>query len=211
MSSISHAPVTLAIGVLLGMSACAPVLWHQQRRIANLGYLATHDDTTGLLNRRAVLAHLRQALVNGRQLGVVMCDLDDFKTINDRHGHHAGNQVLIDVALRLLGLTGPAIVAARLSGDEFVLLVHGTARTVAEAARTAWEVIGGEPVTVGGQARRLTASVGYACARPGMTPAKLLNLADIAMYHAKAHRLGLCGAHEVRAAPDQPHRPRDRR
>lgn len=211
MSPLSHALVTLAIGVLVGMSACVPVLWRQQRRIADLEHLATHDDTTGLPNRRAVLAHLHQVLTDARPLGVVLLDLDDFKTINDQHGHHAGNQVLIDVALRLLGLTGPAIVAARLSGDEFVLLVHGTPDAVAEAARAAWEVIGGEPVTVGDEARRLSASVGYACARPGMTPATLLNLADAAMYHAKARRLGVSGAHEVPAVPDQPRRPRDRR
>lgn len=211
MSPISHALVTLAIGVLVGMSACVPVLWRQQRRIADLEHLATHDETTGLPNRRAILAHLRQGLADGRRLGVVLLDLDGFKSINDRHGHRAGDLVLADVGLRLLGATGPSVIAARLSGDEFVLLVHGTRRTVARVARTVWEAIGGEPVTLGDEDRQLSASVGYACARPGTTSTQLLGYADIAMYHAKTLRLGVCGAHEVPADQDQPRRHRDRR
>jgi diguanylate cyclase (GGDEF)-like protein len=185
--------VTATGGVLAGISLAGGLLWHQQRALNRARYDATHDDTTGLPNRRAALDHLRHALRRRRPVGVVLLDLDRFKTINDTFGHDAGNQLLAAVADRLTGLPPPVGLAARLSGDEFVLVVHGDADQAAAAAHAAWQVIGAAPIPLADAIVEVSASVGYANARLGIGYRQLLRDADEAMYRAKTTGAGVRG------------------
>jgi diguanylate cyclase (GGDEF)-like protein len=185
--------VTASGGVLAGLALTGGLLWRQQRALNLARYDATHDDTTGLPNRRAALAHLRHALRRRRPVGVVLLDLDRFKTINDTLGHDTGNQLLAAVADRLTALPAPVGLAARLSGDEFVLVVHGGADQTAAAAHTAWQAISTSPIPLADAIVEVSASVGYANARLGISHRQLLRDADAAMYRAKTTGTGVRG------------------
>jgi diguanylate cyclase (GGDEF)-like protein len=181
MSSI----VTAAGGMLAAAASAGVLLWRQQRLLTRARYAAEHDDTTGLPNRRALLAALGRALHAGTPVGVVLLDLDRFKSINDTFGHEAGNQVLAEIGARLTRLGPPVRVAARLSGDEFALLVTGGPDAVAAAGHAAWRAVGSRPVRLGDQTVPVRASVGHATAGLGISPRMLLHHADLAMYQAK--------------------------
>ncbi|MBG0568228.1 diguanylate cyclase [Actinoplanes sp. NEAU-A11] len=163
----------------------------EQRRAANAERLARRDDTTGLPNRRAFLEHLEQALAADTPVGVVMLDLDDFKTVNDTFSHETGNDLLTAVGMRLADLRTPVQLAARLSGDEFALLVTGDAEQTRACARAAWRAITSTPIPIGDRTDwRIKASVGYTT--DGATPRDLLRHADAAMYQAKQAGGGVC-------------------
>ncbi len=189
----------------------------QRQWLTRARHDAAHDDLTGLPNRRTATRHLRAALRRGRPTGIVLIDLDRFKTINDTHGHDGGNQVLQQAARRLTTLTGlpvPVAVAARLSGDEFLLVVHGDRDDTGAAAHAALTAITSRPLQVDGQPIALTASAGWATAGLGATTRELLHAADTAMYQAKrggrATQRGagaIAGQDGVGRLP----RPRDRR
>jgi len=94
-----------------------------------LDHLASHDNLTGLHNRRLFLDRLDQALARAKrqetQLALLFIDLDKFKAINDTHGHRAGDAVLQTVAQRLRTLLRETDMAARIGGDEFIILIEG--------------------------------------------------------------------------------------
>ena len=152
---------------------------------------ALHDALTGLPNRALLqdrLEHAGQRAVRtGKSVAILFIDLDDFKLVNDTHGHHVGDELLIAVAHRLAALTRPEDTLARVSGDEFVFLcedlsgpsdAHLLVRRVAEALE--------EPFELSDLEGTLTASVGLALAAPGETISdRLLVEADAAMYQAK--------------------------
>jgi diguanylate cyclase (GGDEF)-like protein/PAS domain S-box-containing protein len=155
-----------------------------------LSHQAFHDSLTGMANRQLFDDRLAHALV-GRpgaptQLVVLLCDLDDFKSINDSLGHGFGDQVLVEVARRLRGVIRAGDTAARLGGDEFAILVDAAdlaeAHTLAERVQAALApalVLGERTVTV-------RASIGLAQAVPGeMTAEEVLRNAEVAMYSAK--------------------------
>ncbi|WP_408055578.1 diguanylate cyclase CdgB [Streptomyces apricus] len=126
-------------------------------------------------------------------LAVLFCDLDGFKSINDRFGHNAGDAVLIEVARRLSGAVRDGDTVARLGGDEFVVLADGLGRADAEdlAVRLRNEII--QPIRVDGRAMRVGASFGIGWAQCGMTADEVLQSADERMYvekrsRPKAHR-----------------------
>jgi diguanylate cyclase (GGDEF)-like protein len=179
----------LTIAVLTAaLIVCVVVIVAQRQRLARARHDADHDDLTGLPNRGAAVRHLRHALRRGQPTGVVLIDLDRFKTINDTYGHDGGNQVLKDVAHRLAGITdlpAPIAVAARLSGDEFLLIVHGDRDATSAAARAALTALTSRPIRVGSQPIEVTASAGWATAALGVTTRELLHAADTAMYYAK--------------------------
>ena len=212
MSPIWSAIVTAAGGVLAGLALAGGLLWHQHQALVQARHDATHDDTTGLPNRRALLAALNRALTHSRPCGLVLLDLDDFKTINDTLGHETGNDLLTAVGRRLARLPAPVTLAARLSGDEFALLVHGDADTVATAARHAWQAISTHRITAGPHDILVRASAGYAAARLGLGVRDLLHHADQAMYAAKTSPNGVA-AYSTTAAEDRRpgRRCRDRR
>ena len=193
MSPTAHLIVACAAGVLAGLLIAAGPLWRLHRALRTARHLAHHDDTTGLPNRRAFLATMHDTLRTGRVCGLVLLDLDRFKQINDRHGHEAGNDVLTAVGQRLAQLPSPVRLAARLSGDEFAIHVHGDADDTFRAAHLAAAVTASEPVTLdGGATVAVRASVGYTTSRLGITARALLHEADEAMYRAKRGDSGIC-------------------
>ncbi|OIJ84876.1 diguanylate cyclase CdgB [Streptomyces colonosanans] len=121
-------------------------------------------------------------------LAVLFCDLDGFKSINDRFGHNAGDAVLIEVARRLGRGVRDGDTVARLGGDEFVVLADGLGKADAEdlAVRLRNEII--QPIRVDGRAMRVGASFGIGWAHCGMTADEVLKSADERMYVEKRSR-----------------------
>ncbi|MET7450761.1 diguanylate cyclase CdgB [Streptomyces sp. NPDC005574] len=121
-------------------------------------------------------------------LAVLFCDLDGFKSINDRFGHNAGDAVLIEVARRLSNGVRDGDTVARLGGDEFVVLADGLGRADAQdlAVRLRNEII--QPIRVDGRAVRVGASFGIGWAHCGMTADEVLKSADERMYVEKRSR-----------------------
>ncbi|MEH0933977.1 GGDEF domain-containing protein [Micromonospora psammae] len=197
MSLILQGIVTTVGGILAGLALAGALLWRQQQALESAQYDATHDDVTGLPNRRLFLTRLRAALAEGGPCGVVLLDLDRFKTVNDSLGHDTGNVLLTCVGRLLADLDAPAEVAARLSGDEFALLVRGDHDEVADAARTAWRAISAAPIALSGGEVSIGASVGYTHTHLHTSPRQLLAEADEAMYHAKRSGTGVCGHHPL--------------
>jgi diguanylate cyclase (GGDEF)-like protein/PAS domain S-box-containing protein len=121
-------------------------------------------------------------------LAVLFCDLDGFKSINDRFGHNAGDAVLIEVARRLTRGVRDGDTVARLGGDEFVILANGLGKADAQdlAVRLRNEII--QPIRAEGRAVRVGASFGIGWAHCGMTADEVLKSADERMYVEKRSR-----------------------
>ena len=159
-------------------------------------HLAHHDTLTNLPNRFSLHEKLEQALGfckrNNQQLALMLIDLDRFKTINDTQGHHAGDELLIQVAQRLKNAVRHSDIVARLGGDEFVVALPGIgspAEAAHLAAKLAEEI--SQPYQIIGQEQRTSPSIGI-CLYPddGIEIGDLLKNADVAMYHAKAQGRG---------------------
>ena len=152
---------------------------------------AFHDALTGLPNRRFAERTLADLKQKGRALGALIhVDLDHFKQINDELGHAAGDEVLRHVARTLNAQKRPTDTAARMGGDEFVILCTAPADD-AEILDVAARVVAAlqAPLTIGDEPARFGASAGVAFpAHPGEDPSTLLLHADLALYRAK--RLG---------------------
>jgi diguanylate cyclase (GGDEF)-like protein len=154
-------------------------------------YEALHDGLTGLPNRTHFLARLEVAFARHRadpavDWAVLFIDLDRFKIINDSLGHHAGDLLLGQVASRLLALLPQAgdNMVARLSGDEFTVLLAGCAAAEEFAARLLGRL--GEPFLLDAQRAHVGASIGIVPSLAGYSSTQiLLRDADIAMYRAK--------------------------
>jgi diguanylate cyclase (GGDEF)-like protein/PAS domain S-box-containing protein len=157
-------------------------------------YLALHDSLTELANRSLMMDRLKLSLERSRRSGritaVLFMDLDGFKAVNDRHGHDAGDQLLRTVGARL-GLSARASdCAARMGGDEFVLVVSDLA-TDMEAEETVARVVSRieEPVILGSERMVPRVSVGLSVSpRDGLSPQELLRAADASMYMVKRAR-----------------------
>lgn len=215
MSSL--AALSAAAGVFAGLLLAALPLSRQRRALRITRYQAHHDDTTGLPNRRALIAAVDDANRGGQPYGLVLLDLDGFKQVNDRYGHETGNDLLTAVGRSLAELPHPVRLAARLSGDEFAVLVHGGPDDTFRAARLAAAATEAASVTAdagrdGAAAVAVAASVGYTVSRLGVSIRDLLREADEAMYRAKRGTDRICRFQPV-TATTQPHtgRCRDRR
>ena len=159
---------------------------------------ALHDELTGLPNRRLLLDRLDHAIARaagtGSQHGLLYLDLDRFKLVNDSYGHLVGDRLLIQLANRLLSCLSVADSVARMSGDEFVILVedapnltHVTA--IAERLLHALR----EPFDVDGHHIFMSASIGVGMTHEGVSRDELLATVDAAAYAAKATgRNGYC-------------------
>lgn len=155
---------------------------------------ATIDPLTGLHNRAFFDAflqkHFAEALSGARPLAVLMLDVDKFKSVNDKHGHPAGDAVLKTLG-KLVGASArDGELAARYGGEEMVLVLPGATRqAAAAAAELLRKAIAARPIDCGGGVTLpITASVGVAVLEPGTPfkePAHLLKAADLALYAAK--------------------------
>ena len=176
------------------------------RRIAEADarVLAGTDPLTGFLNRRSLIASaedlLRQSAARGETVAFLMLDLDNFKTINDLHGHVAGDGILGSCAGRVAALLPDRSIRARIGGDEFACLVpfdRDQPERVDELAEALIKAVAA-PIVANGNEIEVTVSIGVARADrvPGGTGREttqaLMHAADIAMYHAKKHGRNRC-------------------
>lgn len=202
MSPILQGIVTTVGGILAGLALAGALLWRQQQALDAARYQASHDEITGLPNRRLFLTRLRAALATGWPSGWCCSTSTDSRPSNDTLGHDTGNLLLAHVGRLLAALDAPVEIAARLSGDEFALLVRGDHEDVAAAARAAWQAIGAAPFRLNSGEVSVSGSVGYTHnpAHLSANPRQLLAEADAAMYHAKRSGAGVHGHHPL-AAP----------
>ena len=168
-----------------------------------LYHMAYHDSLTSLPNRRLFREQLEQLLRmaerHGEQLAILFIDLDDFKRINDSVGHSAGDDLLQEVAQRILNCvrdsdlvahnvdSGPSANVSRIGGDEFTVVLPQLEKveSAGVVARRIVEAIG-EPFLIEGQELAVTPSIGIALAPGDASDAQgLLKASDIALYHAK--------------------------
>jgi diguanylate cyclase (GGDEF)-like protein/PAS domain S-box-containing protein len=155
-----------------------------------LRYRATHDELTGLPTRFAAKELLGQLLESAGgtapDVAVLFCDIDNFKRINDSLGHDAGDEVLVSLARRLENGLPSGALAARLSGDEFLIVCPDLdAAGGVEALTRRVSAVLREPVPVRGQLVRASASIGAAVPEGGEAGVDLLRFADTAMFEAK--------------------------
>jgi diguanylate cyclase (GGDEF)-like protein len=157
---------------------------------------ALHDGLTGLPNRVLMLNLLEHAFRQGKRTGktaaVLFVDLDGFKDVNDSHGHHVGDELLIAVAERLAAVLRPGDTLARLFGDEFVVLCEALDDPAeAEPIGARFDVELRRPFHLSSGEVNITASIGVAfTGRGGSKPVNLLHDADAAMYRTKRRRAG---------------------
>lgn len=154
-------------------------------------HLANHDTLTGLPNRRLLDDRISQALIQarrrGKQVALMLIDLDGFKGINDKHGHLAGDTVLQTVAQRMSACVRDADTVARQGGDEFVILLNDLAQA-ADSIRIADKILHDvpEPMSVGGLQLAVGVSIGISVyPQDAGDGESLLKLADAAMYRVK--------------------------
>ncbi len=179
--------VTHFIGVINDVTAL-------KQRTAHLEHEVHHDALTGLANRTLLWDRLEQAIHmaqrNKSMVATVLMDLNGFKKINDTLGHEAGDEVLTVVANRLLSSVRDSDTVARLSGDEFVLVLVNQPSlrfTLRMVERLRQGMI--RPVVFGGHEIDVGAAIGVSVfPHDGNTAFELVRAADVAMYHAKATR-----------------------
>ncbi len=158
-----------------------------RERELELEQMALHDPLTGLANRAGLDARLAEVVGRRTDIALLLIDLDGFKLVNDVHGHAAGDAMLTEFARTLLTGVRAGDVAARIGGDEFVVLVTGVPdeEHAVMAAQRLLAMAAAAPVHLGEDLLAVRASVGVATGRTGDTPKELLRRADIAMYQAK--------------------------
>jgi diguanylate cyclase (GGDEF)-like protein len=180
-----------------GHNAYVVVAVDMTERIAleeELRHQAFHDALTGLGNRALFGDRLEHALARQQRsrmsLAVLSVDLDDFKVVNDAHGHLVGDRLLVETGARMRSLIRPDDTAARMGGDEFAVLLEGVdvdeAQAVAQRMLTALRL----PLLVDDTGIAVTASIGIAVAHGNLSATALLHCADVAMYEAKSSGKG---------------------
>ncbi|MCU0835484.1 MAG: diguanylate cyclase [Chromatiaceae bacterium] len=177
------------------------------RALAEAEHSAALDALTRLPNRTTLLDRFAQALAqarrHGTRLGLLFVDLDDFKRLNDAYGHAFGDEVLRQVAERLVSAVREADTVSRYGGDEFLILLAelsqpADAQAVAEKLGAALSA----PIELAGQVVRLTASLGAALyPDDGEDIDTLIARADAAMYQAKRSRAGSAAGQGAAAGP----------
>lgn len=160
-----------------------------------LRHQATHDVLTGLANRLRLETELEAACLeptrSGAALGLLVCDLDGFKAVNDRVGHRGGDELLVRLAERLTAGVRPDDMVARISGDEFVVMVRDVdAADLTAVAQRVSETVARPVRLEGRRVVRPSVSIGAALRLPGEGPEDLFRMADAALYEAKRRGRG---------------------
>lgn len=164
---------------------------------------ASHDSLTGIWNRGHMLDRIEIESAKpeqaGRPLSLILVDIDHFKAINDRHGHAAGDEVLIEATTRMRSVLRTGDRISRYGGEEFLVMLpdtsHATALQVADRLRQA---IASAPMSAGTTPLAVTASLGVSTEPADEADVEaLIGKADSALYRAKAH-----GRNRVESAPD---------
>ncbi len=160
----------------------------RKRREQTLRHRASHDPLTGLPNRAELRVRLERLLASHATLGVLFCDVDDFKAVNDTYGHHVGDAVLVEVAVRLQSGVRDGDTVARVGGDEFVVLAAGLGPGDVEdlAARLAAALR--VPFEYEGQQIPVSVSIGISWSDGTSQAEDLMRAADRHMYEHKRSR-----------------------
>ena len=186
----SVAPVALddgGVGRMIALRDVTP----ERRQLRELEHRALHDDLSGLPGRDLLMDRLERALTrqgrDGGAVGVAFIDLDRFKEVNDRHGHAAGDRVLVEVAGRLQHELRDADTVGRLGGDEFLVICDGLeSMATLDAICERIQVRIAEPYRLGSLEVVLSASLGAVLEWDlAVPPAQLIERADAVMYAAK--------------------------
>ncbi len=211
--AIAIAPINAHAGEFYGLAIAAvsdPALHHEESILERLTAIAdqtatalqnsalleqirhqaVHDGLTGLANRALFDTELDKTLARSRRDGsptsVLFIDLDDFKSVNDRFGHGAGDHVLRTVAARLVATGRHGDSAARLGGDEFTMLLPGAGRHEADIVAARLHDAMRVPIPIGEHDLTMHVSVGVATyPDDGEEPAGIMRVADRSMYHTK--------------------------
>ena len=207
--------------LLAGLCAASlAVLWWLHRRVRSANTLLAasnrelamqgeRDPLTGLANRRHFHGAMASADAQGFASALFLIDIDHFKSINDRHGHAAGDGVLVEVAQRLSAMLDSGDLAVRWGGEEFLVAIRNRRRddteTIAERLLTA---LNARPFAVQGHTIEITASIGYASfplapLRLPVSVERAVQLVDAALYLAKSNgRNRACGISSLLARGD---------
>jgi diguanylate cyclase (GGDEF)-like protein len=172
-----------------------------QEKLEKTEALALRDSLTGLLNRRAIEEQLERRAARNRPFSVLMIDLDGFKQVNDRHGHAAGDGLLVQFAAELRAQSRSSDAVGRWGGDEFLVVLEGSepeAQSFVERVRQ-W-VFGTYTVQTdtGACKVKMSASLGVAAWRTGDASLKVVERADADMY-ARKRAARDCARNEVSA------------
>ena len=182
---LNHEELTLVHAIASVLGTALARLRDEER----MRHDALHDPLTGLANRTLLHDRLAHAVAQSeRGLGltsVLFVDLDDFKQVNDLHGHQVGDELLAALGGRLLSAVRPTDTVARMGGDEFVVVCENIDLEGAVTLADRLEYAIAEPIAAGGAEHRLSASIGIALSQGGAADA-LLRDADAAVYRAKA-------------------------
>ncbi len=178
-------------GQVVGLILISYDITERKRTEDTIAHLAHHDALTGLPTRTLFHDRLKQSLTRSRRsrnkVGILVVDLDHFKKVNDRLGHHAGDELLVEVARRLKETVRASDTVARMGGDEFVVLLDDL-HSAEDAERVAHKLVASlqAPLETDGEVLTPSASIGL-CIYPdhGESSDTLLKNADEAMYRAK--------------------------
>jgi diguanylate cyclase (GGDEF)-like protein len=201
----NNVALPLAASELAGACVLAALLraaltLRQLRALPEARREARTDPLTDLANRRHLherCAHLL-ARPEAAPVTVLMIDLNGFKKVNDRHGHHIGDALLVQVATRLTAVLRRDDLLGRLGGDEFAALLPTTTTNQAHRIAQRMHAALAEPITIDAHTYSIGASIGISSITPhDSPPTALFHNADIAMYHAKTSRTGTAIAYRM--------------
>lgn len=186
-----------ATSVLQILSTGASAELERRRDHRHMHQLAYTDSTTGLPNRIRFMELLgrmwREAQQASHPLCLLLLDIRRFKEVNDLYGHHVGDQLLVTVADRLQQMTPASGLLARLSGDEFAMLVVGSEESALSTIADQLRLAVSRPIQLDRRLFHLDISIGYGCYPQDVIEAgELFNAASIALHHAKRRENNTC-------------------
>lgn len=190
--------VPIIVGLVL-----LPLIWRivavHREAVVTLAELSEHDSLTGVLNRRGLDRRVRAMQGESFEgLGVLYLDVDDFKAVNDRLGHDAGDALLCQLAARLTSAARRHDAVARVGGDEFVLVVAGDRAGAAGIRDRVRQLTNDEPYVLHGESVAASVSVGLSFTESVPEQVStLIRAADVGMFSAKAASTAATGRPEA--------------